>query len=133
VTEAERKILSDLVELTLWMTGSADFGPEGQAHAGWLKGKPALDRALLLLAAADVNFPAESMRKEWKDRDMSAGYPDECPHCKAKLERPDGYSRVIGVSDGDRITHWCCPDCKITWARTESAPSGFRRCDIVFA
>lgn len=41
-----RKLLSDLAELTIWMTGSADFGPGGQAHEGWVRLKPALDRAL---------------------------------------------------------------------------------------
>jgi hypothetical protein len=45
-----RTLLTDLVDLTIWMTGSADFGPEGEAHAGWVKGKPALDRALAYLA-----------------------------------------------------------------------------------
>ena len=30
-------------ELYLWMTGSADFGPEGQAWEGWLKFQPTRD------------------------------------------------------------------------------------------
>ena len=45
-----RALLADLADLTIWMSGSADFGPEGQAHVGWVKGKPALDRALAYLA-----------------------------------------------------------------------------------
>jgi hypothetical protein len=50
-----RGLLADLTDLTIWMTGSADFGPEGQAHIGWVKGKPALDRALAYLGKLDDN------------------------------------------------------------------------------
>jgi hypothetical protein len=53
MTDDARKLLADLADLTIWMTGSADFGPEGQAHEGWVKGKPALDRALAFLAETD--------------------------------------------------------------------------------
>ena len=51
-----RRLLADLAELTIWMTGSADFGPEGQAFVGWVKGKPALDRALAYLAEGTECF-----------------------------------------------------------------------------
>jgi hypothetical protein len=55
-----RRLLADLADLTVWMTGSADFGPEGQAHAGWVKGRPALNRALAYLE----HKPREELLKE---------------------------------------------------------------------
>ena len=58
-----QEALADLVELTIFMSGSADFGPEGQAHEGWRRLKPALDRALAYLS----NDPAGCADQEERD------------------------------------------------------------------
>jgi len=47
LAEALREAMSDLQ----WMSGSADFSPEGQAHVGWVKVRENLDRYISLLAA----------------------------------------------------------------------------------
>lgn len=33
-----KKVIGELVENLKWCSGSADFGPGGQAHGGWQKG-----------------------------------------------------------------------------------------------
>jgi hypothetical protein len=63
---------------------------------------------------------------------MADGYPDNCPECGASLEADGGFSRVIGISDGDQITAWQCPDCQHCWRRTEPPVAGLRRCAIIF-
>jgi hypothetical protein len=89
-----RRLLADLAELTIWMTGSADFGPEGQAHVGWVKGKPALDRALVYLEGAVMNESCEvccgTGRYPIINRAGAHLYDIECPEC---------FGDVVGVLD----------------------------------
>lgn len=66
-----------------------------------------------------------------KEGMMADGYPDNCPKCDAALETDNGFSRVTGISTGDRVIAWQCPDCQHTWGRTEPPVPGFRRCQIV--
>ena len=54
---------------------------------------------------------------------------EHCPECKADLQGDPipmesqhlfgatHFSRKIGISDGDSVGYWKCPDCKHTWAR----------------
>jgi len=69
--------------------------------------------------------------------------PTQCPHCQANLvsnpipedqqEDYDGetaFSLVIGLSDGDNIYAWVCPDCGKTWERKEALPTGYRTFDV---
>ncbi len=55
-------------------------------------------------------------------------YPAVCPHCSASLDGgpipenirehygpPYRWNRVIGISNGDNVTRWLCPDCKKEW------------------
>lgn len=62
--------------------------------------------------------------------------PLECPACKSNLDRgaipedkrqhyapPYRWSRAIGISDGDRIIRWMCPDCMHEWSRDLSDPT----------
>ena len=53
LAEALREAMSDLQ----WMSGSADFSPEGQAHVGWVKVRENLDRYNALLAAPAPEEP----------------------------------------------------------------------------
>ena len=53
LAEALREAMSDLQ----WMSGSADFSPEGQAHVGWVKVRENLDRYNALLAASAPEEP----------------------------------------------------------------------------
>src|SRR5271170_5977006 len=41
-----RESLAQLTNVTIWMTGSADFGEGGKAHQGYLKMRHVIDRAL---------------------------------------------------------------------------------------
>jgi len=42
--------LQEMTDGVFWMSGSADFGPEGQAYQGWLKFRPKIDIALKALS-----------------------------------------------------------------------------------
>lgn len=56
-------------------------------------------------------------------------YPAQCPSCNADLMGESippehwetfgatRFSRVIGISDGDSVGWWKCPDCKARWER----------------
>lgn len=61
--------------------------------------------------------------------------PTHCPQCGADFDGgpipedirqhyspPYRWSRVIGISDRDRLVEWMCPDCKHTWPTTETNP-----------
>ena len=41
-----RHHLNEMIETVQWMSGSADFGPDGQAHEGWLKAREKLKAAM---------------------------------------------------------------------------------------
>jgi len=44
LAEAFAEIVDEYREALMWCSGSADFGPEGQAREGWLKGiQPLID------------------------------------------------------------------------------------------
>ena len=44
LAEAFAEIIDEYREALIWCSGSADFGPRGQARKGWLKGvKPLID------------------------------------------------------------------------------------------
>lgn len=45
-----RDALESIVDIIFWMSGSNDFGPEGQAHKGWVASQPALAKARAALA-----------------------------------------------------------------------------------
>ncbi len=54
----DRQLLSDAVDLVIWMSGSADFSREGQAGEGWTKnGLPFLKRALAHLKLRQPDEP----------------------------------------------------------------------------
>ena len=40
-----REALEEMLETVYWMSGSSDFSPEGQAHAGWVKVQPKIEKA----------------------------------------------------------------------------------------
>lgn len=46
-----RAHLAEMVDTVIWMSGSSDFSPEGQAHEGWAKARPKLSAALDWLKA----------------------------------------------------------------------------------
>lgn len=58
-----------------------------------------------------------------------SGTPSHCPKCAADLQgdpiAPEIQhlfgathgSRVIGISDGDSVGYWRCPDCRHEWER----------------
>lgn len=69
--------------------------------------------------------------------------PIECPHCKATLqdyEIPEDeremfggkthFSRLIGISNGDSVMWYVCPDCHGRIERDGSWDQGYRTCDI---
>jgi hypothetical protein len=41
------------IEIINWMSGSADFGPGGQAHTGWIKAQPAIADIRAAIAKAE--------------------------------------------------------------------------------
>jgi len=46
--------------------------------------------------------------------------PRKCPHCGAKLIKPGGFLKTIGVEiQGmyDGVAYWLCPDCRGAWSR----------------
>ena len=44
LAEAFAEIIDEYREALLWCSGSTDFGPEGQAREGWIKGvQPLID------------------------------------------------------------------------------------------
>lgn len=62
---------------------------------------------------------------------IDESYPDVCPLCEADLRAEvEGFYRVIGISTGDSIFAWECPDCGGQWARVEPPATGFRKCNI---
>lgn len=87
-----RRLLADLADLTIWMLGSADFGPKGQAYTGWVKGRPALDRALAYLTEADraekLKTRSEAAKKAARSRKAMKDARDE-----ADARRSSGGSR----------------------------------------
>jgi hypothetical protein len=71
----------------------------------------------------------------WEERVSEA-----CPGCNVDLDGgtipenirehyspPYRWSRKIGLSDGDSIHTWKCPDCEATWPRSSRLPSGHRQ------
>lgn len=65
--------------------------------------------------------------------------PQACPACHVSLQdvpippvhrekfgNASHFSRVIGLSNGDRQHTWKCPDCGHEWSRTEPSGRGFR-------
>jgi hypothetical protein len=56
--------VSELLDAAQWMTGSNDFSPEGQAHRGWLKFRPALERARAFLAQEPIAALAAGKEEE---------------------------------------------------------------------
>lgn len=47
-----------------------------------------------------------------------------CPHCETDLRDHDAgapFKREIGISRGDRVVSFRCPDCGKTWPRTYGA------------
>lgn len=70
-------------------------------------------------------------------------YPETCPSCEVSLRgqpipeqyhdfysAPFFYYRVIGLSDGDSVYAWRCPDCGHTWPRVKVPEAGFRKCEL---
>ena len=41
------------------------------------------------------------------------------------------FTRVIGISDGDSIYAWRCPDCREEFKRESGPTDGFRTCDVI--
>ena len=70
--------------------------------------------------------------------------PTECPHCQAQLqgeEIPEDqremfggkthFSRLIGISNGDRVMWFECPECRGRVERVPvPGPGGFRTFDV---
>jgi hypothetical protein len=65
--------------------------------------------------------------------------PLACPHCKANLRgdriaeparenygMETHFSRVIGISDGESVRLWQCPDCGHKWPRIGPSGRGYR-------
>ena len=50
-----RKVLEEMIETVYWMSGSSDFSPEGQAHAGWVKVQPKVENARRVLEGGGNN------------------------------------------------------------------------------
>ena len=45
-----QEALQDVLDVAYWMSGSADFSPGGQAHAGWVSvARPKLEKARRVL------------------------------------------------------------------------------------
>ena len=40
-----REALEEILETVYWMSGSTDFSPGGQAHKGWVKAQPKIEKA----------------------------------------------------------------------------------------
>jgi hypothetical protein len=53
-TREYRTALDDALGDIEWMSGSADFGPEGQVHEGWLKVRARLNEARAALTQQPV-------------------------------------------------------------------------------
>lgn len=52
--DAAKKVrlhLDEMIETVIWMSGSADFGPEGQAHEGWIKAREKLNAAMAFVGS----------------------------------------------------------------------------------
>lgn len=67
--------------------------------------------------------PYERMQG-WGARWHLYSEPHHCPHCNADLRDPTWGppgKREIGLSDGDSVHTWRCPDCKNQWPRGEYA------------
>lgn len=44
--------LKEMTDMVIWMSGSPDFGPDGQAHEGWLRNRDKVNKALDAIAKA---------------------------------------------------------------------------------
>lgn len=64
------------------------------------------------------------------DKTPLRGYPANCPACRSDMtgdemspehrehySPPYRWSRVLGISDGDSVFAWRCPDCAHEWLR----------------
>lgn len=70
--------------------------------------------------------------------------PESCPHCHNSLQGAEipetsrhfygnatHFSRLIGISNGDSIHTWKCPDCNHEWPRTgPPSPGVFRTTSV---
>ena len=50
--------LANAIEDIQWMSAASDFGPDGKAHAGWVKVRTRLKRYETTLAAALEALPS---------------------------------------------------------------------------
>lgn len=66
------------------------------------------------------NLTVQAMVEGWGARWNEYQEPHFCPHCQADLRNPKGppFMRTIGISNGDSVHTWKCPDCQKTWKRT---------------
>jgi hypothetical protein len=78
---------NDMVELLnialdnlIWCSGSADFGPEGQAHEGWKKGPQKTIEKLL----AFLGLPGESDEPEVPETEGGTKYA-KCSGCGSRV------------------------------------------------
>ena len=71
-------------------------------------------------------------------------YPRQCPKCKFDFQGQEiaeekqelygvtHFTKVIGLSDGNSIRRWQCPECAHIWDRTEPLVGGvYRSCNII--
>lgn len=69
--------------------------------------------------------------------------PTHCPHCGADMqgdpipeEHREAYgghthgSRLIGISNGDSVMYWRCPDCKKNIPRDLAREGGLRTFNV---
>lgn len=49
-----KALVSKLVDLAIWMSGSPDFSPEGPAHEGWLRAQDTLNEAREVINDAKI-------------------------------------------------------------------------------
>lgn len=76
-------------------------------------------------AKSGIDYPPLRMVENWGvDWHQYRGLMN-CPHCGADLRDPKGapFKREIGISNGDSVMHWQCPEesCKKTWPRSRAA------------
>jgi hypothetical protein len=93
IEEAElgrlKKLLSQAADIIIWMSGSADFGPGGQAHAGWIKNRATLNA---IMAACDMPHQPDQI---------------EAPPVDVSKPREQGDFRITPLGTPRKIGNGC--------------------------
>jgi hypothetical protein len=127
---------------------AGDFASVTVDGQTWVRSTPlpagadVVERAKLALLELHKFLPAASIEQTVHELSIRGllrqpeAAPEGCPNCHANLDGgpipekirhnyspPYRWTRKIGISDGDGVHTWRCPDCNHTWDASAPAPA----------